>query len=311
MIERTPEDDMTTSKVVSRASACFTWLSVVALAGSTLGCSPSHDDGGDGGEPGGPGGHGGSTSHVDGGGGGQRDAAGGGGAGASGGAGGAAGSPTGSAGAAGAPVTACTNACSAGATRCASGTTLEVCGVGANGCTSFVATTCPGGTVCERTAPADCVDPEWAEWPMSNGRPEVAAGEPNLQSLVDNLDGTVSDKNTGLMWEQAYHRPLGEFLGFCETQVTTGGYTDWRLPTIIELISIADLTRDPPHLDTTVFPLDNNGPFWSATQRKGFGDSLDIIDYWGGLATGEAPFIASSAGAGSDGPIAENLRCVR
>lgn len=68
-------------------------------------------------------------------------------------------------------------------------------------------------------------------------------------SYHDNGDGTVTDLVTGLMWQQTFdHNGDGtidyddklsydEILAVPET-VTTGGYTDWRVPTIKEQYSL-------------------------------------------------------------------------
>lgn len=55
----------------------------------------------------------------------------------------------------------------------------------------------------------------------------------------DNGDGTVSDLNTGLMWQQ----DPGDKMGWSEAEeklssFNLGGYSDWRLPTIKELYSL-------------------------------------------------------------------------
>ena len=276
---------MTASNVRSCARGCSRWLSTLALVGPLMACGSSGHEVPDAGG-GGSGDHGGSSGHGD------------------------TGAPDAGAadqGAAGAPAPSCTNACSTGATRCASTTTLETCAVGSNGCTAFIASTCSSGTVCEQAAPADCVDPEWAEWLMPNGAGDVAIGAPHLETLVDNLDGTVTDRVTGLMWEQAFRQTdlQSEALTYCATSVRTAGYADWRLPTMIELLSIADFTRDDPTIDTRVFPLTpDSGPFWSATVPEGFGDYADIFSY-------SVLGVQQSVGLGSEGPLGQNIRCVR
>jgi hypothetical protein len=63
----------------------------------------------------------------------------------------------------------------------------------------------------------------------------------------DNGDGTVSDLVTGLMWE----KDPGEKKTFNEAvsgaaSCRTGGYTDWRLPTIKELYSLICLNGTDP-----------------------------------------------------------------
>jgi hypothetical protein len=272
----------------SRANARQAWVGALALAGVLGGCSPSHETPDAAGSPD-AGAGGGSTGHAD----------------------GAAGAPedgkdaTTAEGGGGSSGAACTNACSTGTTRCASSTTLEACTVGANGCTSFVASTCAVGTVCERIAPPACVDPQWAQWPIGNAAVEVANGAPNLVALVDNLDGTVTDKVTGLMWEQRYHQSVfatGD--EFCAT-VMTGGYTDWRQATIIELISIDEFWRDQPSIDPVAFPLSiDAGFFWSGTQAENFAGEPYIIDY--GISA-----IEIAGGFGVDGQPGRNVRCVR
>ncbi|MEM7345663.1 MAG: DUF1566 domain-containing protein [Chloroflexota bacterium] len=58
-------------------------------------------------------------------------------------------------------------------------------------------------------------------------------------NYVNNGDGTVTDLNTGLMWQQdpgakmTYNQALAN-----AESLTLGGYDDWRLPTIKELYSL-------------------------------------------------------------------------
>jgi len=61
-------------------------------------------------------------------------------------------------------------------------------------------------------------------------------------SYTNNGDGTVSDNNTGLLWEQAHHTERLSYYSAktaCES-LELGGRTDWRLPTLKELFSLAD-----------------------------------------------------------------------
>jgi Protein of unknown function (DUF1566) len=61
----------------------------------------------------------------------------------------------------------------------------------------------------------------------------------NQPGYVDNGDGTVTDLNTGLIWQQ----DPGEKMSYDEatsgaSSFSLAGYTDWRLPTIKELYSL-------------------------------------------------------------------------
>jgi hypothetical protein len=92
-------------------------------------------------------------------------------------------------------------------------------------------------------------------------------------SYKDNGDGTVSDLVTGLMWtkdpgeKMTYAAAVGN-----AAKCRTGGYRDWRLPTIKELYSLIDFSgTDPdprsvntgslkPFIDDNVFSFEYGDP---------------------------------------------------
>jgi hypothetical protein len=86
------------------------------------------------------------------------------------------------------------------------------------------------------------------------------------QSFVDNGDETVTDINTGLMWQQTFicEDFFEPTLSYCENFVLAG-YDDWRLPNIKELVSIVDYEKHWPSIDTTYFPHTNTMNYWSST----------------------------------------------
>ena len=84
---------------------------------------------------------------------------------------------------------------------------------------------------------------------------------------VDNNNGTVTDTHTGLMWQQETPDILltwEQALSYCEN-LSLAGFTDWRLPTIEELRSIADFSHYKPAISTTFFPDTSMSFYWSAT----------------------------------------------
>jgi len=74
----------------------------------------------------------------------------------------------------------------------------------------------------------------------------------NPPGYVDNGDGTITDLNTGLMWQQdpgekmTYDAAVAGASSF-----SLAGYSDWRLPTIKELYSLIQFSgTDPSGLDS-------------------------------------------------------------
>jgi hypothetical protein len=106
-------------------------------------------------------------------------------------------------------------------------------------------------------------------------------GNPNYgkNDFHDNVDGTVSDRATGLMWSKADSKTgmnWAAALAWVQTKNAKQylGYDDWRLPNAKELQSIVDYTRAPavthsPAIDP-VFQTAKLGSgefpyFWSST----------------------------------------------
>jgi len=117
--------------------------------------------------------------------------------------------------------------------------------------------------------------------PVSPGGSSGSPARPwsgNVQHghYIDNGDGTITDTSTGLMWTKTDSRKdTGRGMNWNEAKtwvdgLTTGGHTDWRLPTIAELKSIYEpsLTIKDKDGDSIHFcPLFQSGGayyFWSS-----------------------------------------------
>ena len=127
-------------------------------------------------------------------------------------------------------------------------------------------------------------------------------GEYNINPLsyTDNGNGTVTDNNTGLMWQQeddgniynwyvasgtydATYNPTSQDV--CGA-LNLGGHSDWRLPAKKELMTIVDygIPYPGPTIDTTYFPNTKSVYYWTSTSFVGglptfafsasFGDSI-------------------------------------
>ena len=87
----------------------------------------------------------------------------------------------------------------------------------------------------------------------------------NIPSYTDNGDGTITDNVTDLMWVKAH----GSLISWSDAVAgastnSTGGYTDWRMPTIKESYSLimfsgvngpdeTDISGYVPYIDTAYF----------------------------------------------------------
>ncbi len=93
--------------------------------------------------------------------------------------------------------------------------------------------------------------------------------------FVDNGDGTITDKATGLMWAKDGNGP-GCFNGGLKNWADSitwaealdfAGHTDWRMPNIKELLSIVDVRYWSPAIDASVFINTGIAAYSSSTTR--------------------------------------------
>jgi len=93
----------------------------------------------------------------------------------------------------------------------------------------------------------------------------------------DNGDRTVTDRATGLVWQQADSGKgmnWQEALAYAEG-LTLAGHDDWRLPSVKELQSIVDYSRSPDTTQSAAI-----GPMFKATPIRNEGGKPDFPCYW-------------------------------
>ena len=106
----------------------------------------------------------------------------------------------------------------------------------------------------------------------------------NPMSFTDNGDGTVTDNNTGLMWQKTDggEMTIENATVYCKN-LNLGGYTDWRLPTSIELFSINNYDHLNPALDIIYFTKTQAQYWWTSEKRADDSTRVWVVNAGGGI----------------------------
>ena len=96
----------------------------------------------------------------------------------------------------------------------------------------------------------------------------------------------VLDTRTNLMWAvEVLQRQTWKKALKAPEKLTTGGFKDWRLPTVEELFYLADRTRSNPAIDKDFFPDTPSSWFWSSTPYSASpSDYAWAVDFDGGYS---------------------------
>ncbi len=150
--------------------------------------------------------------------------------------------------------------------------------------------------------------------------------------FVDNGDGTICDRDTGLMWEMkdasdgtqdlanprdvdnryqwsstgtapdgraftTYLTRLNGEVAAGRNSEQLGGHSDWRLPTLQELQSILDCSYGSPCIDPIFGPTAADG-YWSSTsQESQFINTNGLFDAWPVFFDNGAVYFDNKSGA--------------
>ena len=132
-----------------------------------------------------------------------------------------------------------------------------------------------------------------------------------VAGLIDNGDGTVTDTDTGLMWQQegpGLSMTWKKALEYCE-ELSFAGYSDWHLPSREELRSIVDYRKYNPAIDTKYFSDIEMSGYWSAATDARYTDYAWCVhfgngyDYSGSKSGSRYVRGVRSGQAGSFGPL--------
>ncbi len=106
------------------------------------------------------------------------------------------------------------------------------------------------------------------------------------QRSVDNGDGTITDTTTWLMWskEDVGDRQSWEPADKACRALTLAGFSDWRLPTRAELLTLVDDTRHEPAIDISAFPSCKSSWYWTGTPTAWDPSCAWIVNFHSGDA---------------------------
>jgi len=110
----------------------------------------------------------------------------------------------------------------------------------------------------------------------------VRGAAPRKQSLAKNGDGTVTDRRTGLTWQQ---KTAATAITWEEAGKACA--TPWRLPNIKELQSLTDESAVNPAVNHAMFPDTAKEQYWSATAMSNRGERAWTVDFSVGIVSYE------------------------
>ena len=107
---------------------------------------------------------------------------------------------------------------------------------------------------------------------------------------IDVNSGIVLDAIYGLMWQDAAEIFKGSYkdaVSYCEN-LNYGGYSDWRLPSASELLSITDYGRYKPAINKAFKYVgkeggDKYGSYWSSTGASFDADGVWVVQFSSGF----------------------------
>jgi len=103
-----------------------------------------------------------------------------------------------------------------------------------------------------------------------------------VKKIIDNNDGTITDSDTGLMWQKTNNESLEweNAISYCES-LNLEGYNDWRMPNIKELISIIN-NKYFLNANREFFQAFNQDLlYWSSTSYSAFEDNSWVVNQRG------------------------------
>ena len=116
--------------------------------------------------------------------------------------------------------------------------------------------------------------------------------------FLDNGNGTVTHKTTSLTWQRCNVGQTWDgitcngvpsnipFSKVSSKNDTFAGFSDWRLPTISELLTIVEYSINSPSINAKLFPNTKSDVFWTSTKSFINTDNLRQVEFFSGSTYG-------------------------
>ncbi len=119
--------------------------------------------------------------------------------------------------------------------------------------------------------------------------------------LHDNGDGTVTDWDTGLTWQQQINNTEYSWSSaqtYCfSLPLSNGG---WRLPNVKELASIVERSPQVPAINSVYFP-DVIDTYWSASSYADNGSDVWMVEFLVAMSSLVVRRVQAMSGACAEG----------
>ncbi|MBF0103101.1 MAG: DUF1566 domain-containing protein [Desulfobacterales bacterium] len=102
----------------------------------------------------------------------------------------------------------------------------------------------------------------------------------------EHSEQTLYDLNTKLLWvksDDGIQKNWNDAVSYCN-ELTQSGYSDWRLPSRFELLSITNYGKYAPAINTSVFPHCFSEGYWTITPSAIQSEYVWYVDFESGKA---------------------------
>ncbi|MEY3321925.1 MAG: hypothetical protein RLZZ417_1508 [Bacteroidota bacterium] len=106
----------------------------------------------------------------------------------------------------------------------------------------------------------------------------------NPPYFINNGNGTITDTVTGLMWQQVDGGEVTfDKAVIYANDLVLGGYSDWRMPSVLELNSLLNHDKNNPALNTTFFTATAAQYWWSGQKQVNDANKAWCANAGGGI----------------------------